>query len=68
MNAILSLITVFNKLFLEIILLKQPDLVINIPMNLWIKKENSNMVISKQFLVELLLPMSVHIVKKLGES
>lgn len=68
MNAILSLITVFNKLFLEIILLKQPDLVINIPMNLWIKKENSNMVISKQFLVELLLPMSVHIVKELGES
>lgn len=68
MNAILSLITVFNKLFLEIILLKQPDLVINIPMNLWIKKENSNLVISKQFLVELLLPMSVHIVKELGES
>lgn len=34
---------------------------------MWIKKENSNMVISKQLLVEVFLLVSVHIVKEVKE-
>ena len=34
---------------------------------MWIKKENSNMIISKQLLVEAFLLVSVHIVKEVKE-